>query len=490
MLFDFNEAWSRVTERQYDVCICGTGPAGITTARKLAAYGKNVLLLEGGGLSYSDESQDHYRGVNVGRNFWLETSRLRYFGGTSNHWSGLCALLEPITFGPHNYLGLPGWPISYQEVLSRIDEAREILDIVGKDLTPSKQPGFPSPWFDRFVGAISAPTPTRFGEKYGPEIRASERIDAFNNANVVDLKLSNDLSRVQHIQVQNYNSVRSEVSAARYVLALGAIENARTLLNANGQIPTGIGNHSGMVGRCFMEHLNVTLGRFLPTDPEFWKVDSISLVPTEEFMRREDIGSGAVDFDPHVSAFALRHGGRLGPLKDFVQETGCFSPALMALARQIVDFDCPGDGWIRTLIEQQPNPDSRVSLANSVDTFGLRRVQMNWQLSERDLRTIRTLAIETAKEMARLNRARVQLAPYILDPSLEIPCDTHAHHMGTTRMSADPRYGVVDENCKVHEIQNLYIAGSSVYSTGGGRNPTLTIVLLALRLADFLNHIT
>ena len=72
MLFDFNEAWSRAAEARYDVCICGTGPAGITIARKLAGRGKKVLLLEAGGLSYSDESQEHYRGKNVGRTYWLE----------------------------------------------------------------------------------------------------------------------------------------------------------------------------------------------------------------------------------------------------------------------------------------------------------------------------------------------------------------------------------------------------------------------------------
>ena len=104
----------------------------------------------------------------------------------------------------------------------------------------------------------------------------------------------------------------------------------------------------------------------------------------------------------------LAYGGRLGVLKEFLHDTGCFSPAL---ARKIVDFDCPGDGVIHSEIEQEPNPDSRVSLVDDVNSFGLRRVQMNWQLSNGDLKTIRTLSIKSAKEMARLNRARVQLAP-------------------------------------------------------------------------------
>src|SRR5262249_38997543 len=155
----------------------------------------------------------------------------------------------------------PGWPISREQVLSPIDEAKDILDIAGADLVQTQQPGFTSPWFDRFSAAESAPT--RFSEKYGSEIRQSQRIDAFYNANLVDLKLSEDLTSVANLRVQNYNGVTADVSAARYVLALGGIENPRILLNANRQVPAGIGNHSGMVGRCFMESLNSPVGRFL-----------------------------------------------------------------------------------------------------------------------------------------------------------------------------------------------------------------------------------
>jgi len=490
MLFDFNEAWPRVTQVQYDVCVCGTGPAGITLARKLAAHGKKVLLLEAGGLAYSDESQNHYKGKNVGRTIWLESIRLRYLGGTSNHWEGLCAALDPITFEPHNYLGLPGWPISHADVNGRLDEAKDILDIADKSLERVQQPGFISSKFDRYPFAMSAPT--RFFEKYGAEIRQSKQIDAFYNANLVDIVLSDNLSGVRHLRIRNYKKQISDVSAAQYVLALGGIENPRILLNANRQLPAGIGNHSGMLGRCFMESLNVPIGRFLVTDPEFWKggsppIGSILLVPSESYMREKDIGNGVLEFTPDISAAVVyRAFGRLRVFREFIHETGCSWPALRKLAKHIVDFDCPGDGLIWSIIEQEPNPDSRVTLSDEMDSFDLRRVQMNWQLSDADLQTIRSLAIESAKEMARLNRARVQLAPFIFDTSLETPCSGFGHHMGTTRMSSDPRHGVVDENCRVHGIKNLYLAGSSVFSKCGGRNPTMTIVLLALRLGEHL----
>jgi hypothetical protein len=488
MLFDFNEAWSRVAEAQYDFCVCGTGPAGITTARKLAARGQTVLLLEAGGFSTSEQSQEHYKTIDVGRkNYGLVFGRHRYFGGDSNCWSGLCNIFDSAAFEVHEYLGLPGWPISREQVLRGLDEAKEILDIPRADFAVSKQPGFESPGFDHMSLAMSPPT--RFGEKYADEIRKSQRIHAFYNANLVDLRLNEDLAGVKTFLIRNYNGKTTEVSATKYILAMGSIENARTLLNANKQVPAGIGNHSGMVGRCFMESLGVLFGRFLVTDPNFWRVGDVPLVPTKELMRRHDIGEGYLIYKPQIPVSSLGNFGRLRVLKDFLRDTGCFSPTLRTLANEIVDFNCPGDGLINLLVGQEPNPDSRVTLANDVDSFGLRLAQLNWQLCERDFKTIRVFAIESAKEMARLNLARVQLPQYILNPNIEIPdIGVAAHQMGTTRMSSDPRYGVVDKNCQVHGIRNLYIIGSSVFPTCGGRNPTLTIVLLSLRLGEFLSN--
>jgi choline dehydrogenase-like flavoprotein len=483
MLFDFNEAWTRAAEVKYDVCVCGTGPAGITTARKLAASGKKVAFLEGGGLSYSDKSQDFYKGKSVGKlYYYLQAGRDRFFGGTSNHWSGRCGIFDPIDFEARKYFGLPGWPISREQVLKGLSEAQEILDIEGKDLAPFEDPELMTPRFARSGYALSPPT--RFSAKYRAEITLSQRIDAFYNANLINLRLDDDLTRVKNLRIQNYNGQTVDLSAIQYVLALGAIENARILLNSDDQVPQGIGNKNDMVGRCFMEHLNVSIGRFLVTNPQFWKDRDLPLVPTEMLMRQNNIGNGILDFSPNAT---LEIYGRFRVLKQFLRDTGCKLPTAVELARRMIEFDCPGDGLITSLIEQTPNLNSRVTLTDDVDAFGLRRVQLNWQWDERDRRTVRFLAVESAKEMARLDCARVQLAPFILDPGLEIEAGGHAHQMGTTRMSADPRYGVVDENCRVHGFRNLYVIGSSVFPTSGGTNPTLTIVLLAIRLADFLN---
>jgi choline dehydrogenase-like flavoprotein len=492
MLFDFNEAWPRLAEVSYDVCVCGAGPSGITVARKLAEHGKSVLLLEGGGLAFSEESQNHYAGKSIGKTafWWLETGRLRYFGGASNHWGGLCAVIESFDKTTGENHSLAGWPISGDEVLRYFDEGKDILDVTG-DFTRRKAPGFDSPLFDRWPHGYSAPT--RFGEKYREEIRRSKQIDAFYNANVVDIKLEDSLAQVKHFVIRNYKGDTAKASAKRYVVAFGGIENPRALLNANSQIPAGIGNGSDWVGRCFMESLSVTAGRFVATDPAFFhnaadQKGMISFVPTKTFMERSGISDGVVNYFPHSK---MKLYGRLRLVKQFVRDTICISPTATDLARHVVDFNCPSDGIVNCLVAQEPNPRSRLTLGDEVDSFGLRRLQMDWQFIDVDFKTIRRLAVESAKEMARLNLARAQLVPFILDEAADLANEIgpNSHHMGTTRMSSAPRDGVVDKNCQVHGIHNLYMAGGSVFSTSGGRNPTMTIVLLALRLGDFLGKV-
>src|SRR5262249_43125196 len=153
-----------------------------------------------------------------------------------------------------------------------------------------------------------------------------------------------------------------------------------------------------------------------------------------QLIRQADIGSGILHFQRNGNPESY---GRLRYLRQLLREAGCISPRVTEIARRLVYFDCTGDGVITSLIEQTPDPNSRIILTDDVDAFGLRRLQLDWRLNERDRRSIRVIAIEAAKEMARLDKARVQLAPYMLDPNLDMDVGPHAHHMGTTRMSAD-----------------------------------------------------
>ncbi|MGI9522928.1 MAG: GMC family oxidoreductase [Hyphomicrobiaceae bacterium] len=151
-------------------------------------------------------------------------------------------------------------------------------------------------------------------------------------------------------------------------------------------------------------------------------------------------------------------------------------------------------GRLTAAWEQTPNPESRVLLSAERDKFELRRVELDWRWTSLERKTAKVCALELGRALARGNTGRLKIADWVLDDSIPVPGEEDGeevagcHHMGTTRMSDSPATGVVDENCRVFGLENLYIAGSSVFSTAGHANPTFTIVQLALRLADHMNQ--
>jgi choline dehydrogenase-like flavoprotein len=158
-------------------------------------------------------------------------------------------------------------------------------------------------------------------------------------------------------------------------------------------------------------------------------------------------------------------------------------------------ISCPGRTGEALLVgEQALNPESRVMFGEERDAFGLRRAALKWTLSDVDFRTLRTATIRLASLMASRDVGRVKVKDWLLsdDPNPDVSfADLQGgnHHMGTTRMSDDPKTGVVDRNCRVHSVENLYVGGSSVFATAGHTNPTYTIVQLALRLGDHLGRL-
>ncbi len=487
MLIDAQKSDFVVPDKIYDACICGAGFAGISIARELAKKGKSVALLEAGGVEYSDRSQDIYSGKTIngsGLYYWNDVAdcRIRYFGGTSAHWAGLCYVPDAIDFEDGDRWGLPGWPIRKTDLDGYFDRAAEIIDITGQRFEVPKADQWDNSRL-RMVGFVRSP-PTRLNEKYLKEVTENANIDCFVNCNTVDIRLNGNLDHATELVALNYDGKEFRFRGKQIVIACGAIENARLLLSCNSQVPNGIGNHSDYVGRCFMEHLDVPLGRFVTSRPDFWDGGNIGFKPSRELMVKSGVLNAVLSFQPDSNPETY---GRLRVLKRYLRDAACSSESLLDLSRQMVDFDCPGDGVITTMCEQAPNRESRITLGQERDSLGQRRVILNWQINALDRKTIRLLAMESAREMARQNIARVQLKKYILDDEIEIEASGHCHQMGTTRMSENPKHGVVDRNSRVHGITNLYMAGSSVFSTGGGNNPTLEIVLLSLRLADHLS---
>jgi hypothetical protein len=289
------------------------------------------------------------------------------------------------------------------------------------------------------------------------------------------------------------------------------------LLVSNRVEKEGLGNRHDLVGRFFMEHPHLESGYFLPSGSHV-SIKAYSYSPqrvnnrrvsglvslTPETLRREKlVGFSAVLMPRSLSEIsqgvaslrvivrALRHWTLPD---DFVKHLGNVIGDIDDVATVAVEKvsrrreGAVGLASLYNRTEQAPNPDSRVTLSNERDPFGKNRVRLAWRLSEIDKRSIRRAHAIIGEELGRAGLGRFHLD---LDESPAWPplLIGGFHHMGTTRMHVDPKRGVVNANCQVHGISNLFVAGSSVFPTSGYTGPTLTIVALALRLADHLKRL-
>ncbi|BBH45955.1 FAD-dependent oxidoreductase [Pseudomonas sp. KU43P] len=465
---------------RYDVCIIGAGPAGITLALHLAKAGWQVVLLEGGGHEYAPRSQELYKCTSSGLELYAEETRLRFLGGTSNHWAGRCRPFTASDFAVQPPGNLPGWPIPYAEIERYLPAAMDIVDLPqGKEFQPLNA-GLKGGDFDADRFLLSPPT--RFAQKYGAALNETPGLDVFLNCNCVDLEFDQASGRLSSVQVSDYERNRQRLVARQFILATGAIENARQLLNSQSLQAAGVISRDGMVGRCFMEHLNVDMGTFILRDGQ--DGSQHQYYTTDAFVAEYRAGKGNVTT---AVLDDVRTYGRTAEVKHFLENLACEMGVASKIAF-IANFSCPGDGVISTMIEQFPNVQSHLSLLDEKDALGVGKVNVNWALSDDDRHTIKCIGSELAKQFAEMGLGFVKLNEFVYDPSLPLKLQPHAHHMGTTRMAASPEFGVVDSDCKVFGTHNLYVAGSSIFATSGASNPTMPLLQFALRLADHLDE--
>jgi choline dehydrogenase-like flavoprotein len=468
-----------------DVCIVGAGAAGITIAREFLGRPVQVVLLESGWLKPDAETQSLYAGeVSERRYFDLDAARSRYFGGTTNVWTGECRPLDAQDFERRDWVPDSGWPFGLDELLPFYKEAQSVCQLGPYGYTADDWRGHGVRPMAIEGGRIQSyafqySPPTRFGAVYRNELRQARNVVTYLGANVVDLETPAPAQRVSAVKVACLTGTSFRVAARAFVLATGGIENARILLLADRVQPAGLGNGHDLVGRYFMEHIYLDAAAEIraPTGAigEFYTsghwVDG----------RRV---RGILGLDP-----AVRRRERLTNYCGVIVEPR--ASMLTRLRNAIADVRAkaaPRTYHLKNVMEQAPNADSRVTLGQDRDRLGCRRPVLRWRLSSIDKSTAHRAHAILGEELTRSGVGHMTSTMGGEADPWPTSVRGARHHMGTTRMHADPRRGVVDADCRVHGIANLYVAGSSVFPTVGAANPTLTIVALALRLARHLQN--
>jgi choline dehydrogenase-like flavoprotein len=534
-----------------DICIAGAGPAGITLACELEASGLSIILLEAGDSRFSPAAQAGLEGeVAPGNPHTPPTMyRRRVLGGASSIWGGRCVPLDPIDLEPRDYVGLSGWPISWDVLRACYDRAQPYFDAGAFDyevagaLGPGAPPtisGFDDP--DILTDQIERfSPPTDFGKRYAGQLHSARNIRVVTGAEA--LRVTTQGAAVTAVEAA-VGDQRLTVRARRFVLAMGGLEIPRLLMNSDATARGGLGNEGGALGRYYMCHLENTLGRLQLIPPKRPITLHFERSLDGAYVRRKFILSAAAQRREGLlnTAFRLHY----PPIADPSHGSGVLSAVYLAkdsvlpeYRRKLATIEIAnrdrlrrdarfwaahgmnvvlrapdvawfGIDWIRrrTLArrklpfvvirsrdggypldfnaEQIPNPDSRVRLGDTVDRHGLRRLLVDWRAAAQDfdslLGSLRVARDSFARSgVARLDFDEAQIADIISGST-----PVGGHHIGAARMAVDPRDGVVDANCAVHGFQNLYCAGAAVFPTSGHANPTLTIVALAIRLADHL----
>ena len=486
-----------------DLCIIGAGAAGISMALEWIDTGRKVILLEGGGFDYETNMQDLYKGRTTGQRYYpLESARLHYFGGTTGHWAGFCSPLDPIDFKKRDWIPLSGWPIQRGDMDPFYARAHKNLDLGPYEYDPQyyeqlDRSLIPLPIDQGVVHnkMWQFSPPTRFGSKYKETIIKAPNIHLYTYANVTDITANEHVSAINEVTVKNFAGKQHTVRAKNFVLACCAIQNARLLLASNKQTTNGLGNDHDMVGRHFMEHIEIKSAEMWLAKPDLLKLYMIDFGKTKY---RAELGIS----EQKQQEYKILNGtASLTPLEIARKEPAFIDiwtanrkereKNMAAYGKEGVKQPVKGfrNFQLFTRIEQAPNPNSRVTLDTETDALGVRRSMLHWELTPLEKRSIRKIYEIIGQQLGAVAKGRVKLMEYLQDENDNSwPEFTGGgwHHMGTTRMSEDAKQGVVDANCKVHGIENLYAAGSSCYVTAGAPNPTLTVVALTLRLSDHL----
>jgi choline dehydrogenase-like flavoprotein len=467
------------------VCIIGSGPAGITAAWYLQKAGINVIVIEGSRpvSNYKQSWNDKvmlYNGEASGlfasnepdfliRPNWsnssFPTERERVFGGTSTHWGGQSRPLDPIDFEKRP--NFPGWPISRADLDPYYAQAVDFCKLHANrfdaeywaEILKADVPlldGFDTDMY-QFIGPDYLDFSTR---KFDGMTIGESDADIILNASLLNIIHQNGCVNELLVASMNNDSTPQQatqftIQADAYVLACGSVANARQLLLSN------VGNEYDLVGRYFMCH-PLSSSTVINITNNYLTYDQTRLM-----------GGDGADGNRWTDDNGVTVNARFIPSAEQATALGIGRCWFWA-------------SWGQYYFEMTPNPLSRVTLSDSLDpVFNQPQTNINWQLSPADQNTYEQ---STALFKTAVNKLGGDVSFYPWE-DVQNQLVVNGHHLGTTRMSANPEDGVVDANLKVHSVDNLYVAGASVFPNAGISNPTFTIITLSIRLAEHLSGV-
>ena len=535
-----------------DVCIVGSGPAGSVIATELAKAGHTVAVLESGGAEKSEEVQDLARGSVSGQPFDPPIkSRARTLGGTSHLWDNgvaggtlafRCGMLSPIDFEERAWVPYSGWPITLAELSPYAERVKEICGFQGCGFEgePCATEEHPTLKLDPDLVRTTVwryAYQRIFTEEFPARLRESEQITTYLYADVTELKTNEAGTAITTVEARTLRGNSLRVSCRIAILAAGGMENPRLLLLSRSRHPQGIGNGRDLVGRFFMEHPYIHAGMFEPRS-----VDALRKLTMYDIAT---LGSGRVTAKLNLSEETLRRERLLNSGMTMVPRHRWYNPDGVQAARElyrairgsgaanletirrigrglpyiavnigrkltrnnylcgfieagptILDF-----GWSKNpdlggrfqrmemllVCELAPHPDNRVTLSQELDPLDRPRVHLHCEFRSADIDSILRTQDVYARAFERSGLGR--FTPRRVNGQPEVLWYGTHHHIGTTRMSESPTDGVVDPRCRVHGVENLYVAGCSVFPTGGYINPTFPILTLALRICEDVHNL-
>lgn len=524
MILDANSIKSGTTLNA-DVCVVGGGPAGLSIAQELNDRGLSVVVLEAGEGPYDRHDRrmwphsilDHLRGAQAlargtsdGEPYFpLRMSRARGLGGSTNALKGHGLRARPLdAFDFEQRLGA-SWPIGYQEFDAHVERAMTWCGLDG-DLHPEVWNASPLIAGEERLERLTILDGPRDAFT-GAAVQGVSASDVRLITHAVAVELSLTGRAFDRVLARTLGGNSFSVASKRCIVAAGGIDNARLLLASPGVL-TRMGPSADNVGRYFMEHPHYAAGYILPASRDSAEhINAVLRAPagsemvialSDDVVGKHHLFRSVFELAPTYREAAdpgVRAAGSLlrmvpfGPFKGRgrVKEVSAAlrgSRSLAATARARLSSSREKDAFaLLTMSEQPPIASSRVTLSDRRDAVGLPLPALHWEVRDDEFASMRrTLAILGGiVESHGLGEVRS-----IWDQGLSRPPVVHGgwHHMGTTRMTADPDAGVVDSDCRVHGIDGLFVAGSSVFPTGGFVNPTLTLVALGLRLADHLSQ--